>query len=609
MAKSHFDTDEPEFDGAQLDLATTGSFKSKARRTSRNRWTPEEIDMQEISAQCSPCDDSHPYLVHHGLELPHGHFFDGTDIAGIPCQGAYVEFIHDRHHKVVNAMFKVQHASGHFEDLLVPGKPIAGCWSRIGESTTTKIVAVDHASALAIHEATGLCVAVVHYHQNLSDVCRWLREACPHDNIVIAFGLLPNENLTQVKNMVLAAAQISQASIAVPDGPSTFAALSRSHGPLAVKSCIDGARQLPEDWVPTTDDSAATPLAWPNPVHPGGLLAMMCAHLSRYTVLPFSSIYAIALWIIATHLVAIFDTAPVLALLSLTKRCGKTVTFSAISALVHRFKPTSHTTAAALVEMCDGGFTPGIDEADQLLPKRADQLNSVVNSGHTRIASKVTRKGATYNTFGFKLIAGIGSLPSTIEDRSVVIVMVRKSPREKVERYKAEANGQAVVLRAMIETFASHHRTAIQHGSPDEPEMENDRALDNWRPLFAIADCAGRQWLDNAHIAAAELTPGADDIPTILEEFICDVVEIFLRNGADFISTQDLIEKLCENAEKPWATYTRKQRLGIHDLGRLMREAKVRVGEQKHEKGTNCRGYYRAHVAHLFDGYGPTSSQ
>lgn len=608
MADQYFDADELASGSSQIRVPGPHSPKSKTKRASRHRWTPEDIDLLEITAQCSPCDASHPYLVHHGLENPHGYVFDGDDVAGIPCHGAYVVFIHDQHGKLANVMFKVQHADGHFEDLLVPGKPIAGCWSRIGDPTATKVLAVDHASGLAIHETTGYCVSVVHYHQNLPDVSTKLHEAHPYDNVVIAFGQLPNENLAQVKQVVLVAAQASQAGIALPDGRSTFATLSRTHGALAVKACIDAARRLREDWVQAAEDEPITSLAWPNPMHAGGLLAMMCAHLSRYTVLPFSSIYAIVLWIIATHLVAVFHTAPVLALLSLTRRCGKTVTLSAISALARKFEATSDITAAGLFELCDKGCTPGIDEADQFLQKRTSPITGVVNSGYTRIASKVTRKGKTYNTFGFKLIAAIGTLPTTIMDRSIAIVLIRKSTREKVERYRAQPNDQAVVLRAMIDRFVSQHRVEIQQNKPPEPEMDNDRALNNWEPLFAVANCAGPQWLNNAHVAAVELTPGEDDLPAVLEEFICDVVAIFLRTGADFISTKVLIETLCKDPDRPWATYTRNQKLGIHDLGRLMREAKVKVGEQKHDEEGNRRGYYREHVAHLFEGYGPTSS-
>ena len=316
MAKSYFDTDEPEFGGAQLDLTTTRSFKSKAQRASRIRWTQDEIDMEDIAAQCSPCDSSHPYLAHHELEISQGHVFDGTDIAGIPCEGAYVEFIHDKHHKVVNAMLKVQHPEGYFEDLLVPGRPIAGCWSRLGEPTSIMVAAVDLESAKAIREATGLCVTVFHYPQNFSDGCKAVREAHPDADIVIAVGAPCQEERGAMKNLVVAVAQASNANVALPGNALTFAELYRAHGASAVKACIDGARQVPDTWATPSDDTPPEPLAWPNPVHPGGMLAMMCAHLSRYTVLPFSSIYAIVLWIIATHLVAVFHTAPVLALLS-----------------------------------------------------------------------------------------------------------------------------------------------------------------------------------------------------------------------------------------------------------------------------------------------------
>ena len=583
----------------------------KPQRKSRSRWQPDAISIAEIISQCSSCDASHPYLVRNGITQDIGHVFNGTHVAGIPCEGAYVEFIHSEERKAINAVFKVQDANGNFEDLFIPNAPLSGCWSRIGVESGVKVVTVDHASGLAIHQATSLAVAVTHYDGNLLTVCKALRAAYPEDDIVIAAGARSSEEWPAIKKLVIAAAGSVSAFIALPGTERNFAALNMSQGAESVASCMSNARCLSPEWGTHGEgaaDELPPQLAWPHSVHAGGLLAAMCAHLSRYTVLPFSAIYAIVLWILGTHLVAIFSIAPVLALLSLTRRCGKSVTLLAIAALVRKVKVTSDTTAAALHEMCDEGFTPALDEGDQFLQKRAHPINAVVNSGHSRIASKVTRKGKEYQTFCFKLIAAIGTLPTTIMDRSIVISLIRKSSREKVERYRAKENDQAAILRAMIDRFVSDRQYEIQHAKPDALEMSNDRALDNWEPLFAIASCGGPAWLKNAHEAALELTPGDDEIPPILEDFICDMVAIFLKSGADFIATSDLIKALCKDQDKPWSTYSRNQQpMSIHDLGKLMREAKVKVGEQKHDKNGNRRGYYRKDVSHLFDGYAPTA--
>jgi putative DNA primase/helicase len=189
-----------------------------------------------------------------------------------------------------------------------------------------------------------------------------------------------------------------------------------------------------------------------------------------------------------------------------------------------------------------------------------------------------------------------------------VIPLIRKGTEEKVARYQSKENDQAAVLSAMIRRFVADRAAEIQLIDLTAPDLGNDRAIDNWTPLLAIASCGGDKWLKNAHEAAFELSRGDDEVPVILEEFICDVVAIFIKSKADFIATKDLIAALCAMEDKPWATYGRSHHsITIHDLGKLMREAKVRVGAQKHDQDGNRRGFYRKDVEHLFDGYGPAA--
>jgi putative DNA primase/helicase len=87
-----------------------------------------------------------------------------------------------------------------------------------------------------------------------------------------------------------------------------------------------------------------------------------------------------------------------------------------------------------------------IDEADTFIRTRAgdnEELRGLLNSGHTRASVFVIRsvpagerawERRRLSTWCLMVIAGIGKLPDTVEDRSVTISMRRKLSGEKVER-------------------------------------------------------------------------------------------------------------------------------------------------------------------------------
>ena len=212
----------------------------KPKSNSRNRWQPDAISIADIVNQCSPCDVSHPYLVRNGITQDIGYVFNGTHIAGMPCECAYVEFIQNSDRKAINAVFKVQSVNGEFEDLFIPDAPLGGCWSRIGTASAVKVVTVDHASGLAIHLATGMAVAVAHYDGNLIAVCKALRVAYPNDTLVIAVGARCIEDRPAITKIAVVAAQAVNASIAMPGNELSFVALNLSQGQEEVASCQIG---------------------------------------------------------------------------------------------------------------------------------------------------------------------------------------------------------------------------------------------------------------------------------------------------------------------------------------------------------------------------------
>ena len=155
---------------------------------------------------------------------------------------------------------------------------------------------------------------------------------------------------------------------------------------------------------------------------------------------------------------------PRLAICSPVKRCGKTTLVEVLTGLVARPKPTSGVTPSVVFRMIDKWQpTYLIDEADGYLPDN-EQLRSVLNRGHTRTAASVdrtennadgTREPKSFSTWTPLVVAGIGRLPSTLDDRSIKIRLQRKPRSVKLVRFRADrivgitrAGPQARALRA-----------------------------------------------------------------------------------------------------------------------------------------------------------------
>jgi hypothetical protein len=262
----------------------------------------------------------------------------------------------------------------------------------------------------------------------------------------------------------------------------------------------------------------------------------------------------------------------------------------------------SDVTAAALAESANRGEIPVLDELDQYLD-RHQGLVAVLNAGHSREASKIVRKGGTCDVFGFKVLSAIGELPAATVDRAIVITFVRKGKDVTVTRYKPQPGDDACALHGMIYRFWLDNAAHIDEGNVPEPDVENDRAKDNWRPLLATARLFGPGVLEEALEAAKELTRNEDDNPHIVEEFISDVVRVFVEDRGPFVSSEKLLQDLCKDVERPWATYSRGRPLTFRDLASLMRKAKVPVGEQFNDGTKNMRGYWRKDLQQLVDGY------
>lgn len=239
--------------------------------------------------------------------------------------------------------------------------------------------------------------------------------------------------------------------------------------------------------------------SWHQAVEVKDLLLEMVMIFDRFAILPRHSAVALALGVCFSWCIDSTITAPILAIVSPEKRCGKTTVLSLLKLLVKRPLPAANITAAALFRTIEEfKLTLLIDEADTFL-KQSDDLRGILNSGHTRSTAFVLRtvgdehKPKAFNTWGAKAIALIGKLPDTLHDRSIVIQLKRKLPGEITERlHRTDYNFEAVTSK--LARFADDNVQLIKKQIPTKlHDSISDRAVDNWETLLAIAKLAGAE--------------------------------------------------------------------------------------------------------------------
>ena len=368
------------------------------------------------------------------------------------------------------------------------------------------------------------------------------------------------------------------------------------------------------------DELQGTPLEWEEPepwpqrVDGGELLEGIAGIFTRYMVLPPGAPTTLALWVVFAHAHDAAEISPLLALCSPEKRCGKTRALSILAALVPRPLPTSNVTPAAVFRAIER-FSPTllVDEADTFLDVR-HELRGILNSGHTRSGAYVLRtvgedyEPRRFGTWAPKALAKIGRLPSTLEDRSILVMLQRKSAGEAVERLRlTHLEGEAKPLRRMVVRWTRNHLRALREADPDMPPELQDRAADNWRPLLAIADLAGGGWPDEARHAARGLSAGAAaEDSSVAIQLLADIRVQFLQSGEERLYTDELIRGLSRQEDRPWREWDRNGRpISPATVARLLREFGVRP-EQFRRGEENRKGYFRARFEEPFRRYLPS---
>lgn len=362
------------------------------------------------------------------------------------------------------------------------------------------------------------------------------------------------------------------------------------------------ARKTPQR---TTEDPGkailfSDPKPWPEKVEGETLLNEIKDIFCRHVILPDCAADTLALWTIHTYLLEATDVSPILAVTSPTPRCGKTLVLELLHLLVSRPLSTANITSAALFRTMEKFWpTLVVDEGDTFL-SRSDELRGILNSGHRKSMAFVVRtvgddyEPRQFTTWGAKAIALIGNLPATLNDRSIVLHMQRKTAEEKVKRFRASKFREKMEsIRSKITRFAQDNLQNLKNLDEDIPQLD-DRAADNWRPLLAIAHVAGQAWSELAHRAAVLLSgsESSEAGESVNITLLADLKNIFMEMDEDQLPTQDILRALVDLEDRPWPEFSRGKPLTARQLAKIMAPFGIRT-RQLWIEGINRRGYSR----------------
>jgi hypothetical protein len=408
------------------------------------------------------------------------------------------------------------------------------------------------------------------------------------------------------------------------------------HGPGGTKQGVDdylaaggGIDELLEHAEPAPRRSRRDDHAEPGPDtfddvpdEPGWrLLRDVRAFLVRYVTFPSKgAAVACALWVAHTHALGAFDHTPRLAVLSPEKRCGKSRLLECVGLLAHNARLSTSMSPAYLFRLIDAQRpTLAIDEVDAVFATgrksdASEDLRALINSGFRRgnTVGRMVGEGAAmqpkeFDIFAPVVLAGIGSLPDTVLDRSVIIHMRRRKRSERVQplRY-ARVSPAAALLRRRLEAWAYRSAEMLSTTEPEMPPGIVDRPADTWEPLLVVADVAGGAWPRRARAAClhlyAERSTDDSSIGVALLRDVRSILEPAGKTPIDEMFSTEIVEKLNTLDEAPWPGWRNGAGFRARDLADGLRafgisSKNIRIGE------TQRKGYERADFADAWTRY------
>ena len=359
---------------------------------------------------------------------------------------------------------------------------------------------------------------------------------------------------------------------------------------------------------------------WPEELDGPELLRETVKLITCYVDMSEAQAVTVALWLPYSWLHPLWDVSTFLAITSATKRCGKSLLLEVIEEFAPRpLNLGGHTTSAALFRTIEEyGPTILLDEADTYLGDDND-LRGLINGSQRRSSAQALRmvkvgdnwKSACFGTFCPKVIAGIGSLPGTIRDRSLRLELLRRAADTPEMPYWGDRDkDETKAIRQKMTRWTQDNAALVHRPRPDVhfPSGLHDRARDAWTPLLSIAERAGGEWAGDcgrAWRACEAITAATKDETDYAEMLLADIRQVFHDAGdppsLPTDSSEDhyaphehaILPALIEMVGRPWSEYSRNRPLSPRGLARLLSRFKISPSTIRLASGSTRRGYKR----------------
>ena len=228
-----------------------------------------------------------------------------------------------------------------------------------------------------------------------------------------------------------------------------------------------------------------------NPMGLDELLTRIHGFLCDYVVFPQPEHpVVVTLWIAHTWVIPAFIFTPYLSISSPVKRCGKSTLLDCLNLLVSRpwaaVMPSPAVLYRKIEQDCPSLL---LDEVDTIFSTTKgddskEELRAVLNAGFQRGAKVPRCVGPTHTLAEFsvfcpKALAGIGRLPDTVADRSVPIILARKTRGQQVAKFRMRAVSPiAQEIRDALSGWSQDPALipTLAEARPEAPDALGDRA-------------------------------------------------------------------------------------------------------------------------------------
>jgi hypothetical protein len=266
------------------------------------------------------------------------------------------------------------------------------------------------------------------------------------------------------------------------------------------------------------------------------VLAAIVQLIEWQVVAPRPALLAATLWIAVTYGYRSADIVPRFAITSEMRRCGKSTLLQAIHDLAFNAKKSDNISPSAMFRtIAARPLTLCVDEVDSQW-REDNSLRNVLCAGYeatgvvTRNEPGPNRKTwvvTDFPCFCPVALAGIGGLPDTVLDRSIIIRLQRAPNRAGAHRMRLrDRRRHSAKITPHLLAHAPAIAAALATGAASAPAGLDDRGRDNWDSLLAVAELAGGAWPTWATRSAQILSATRNEASGLAEKLMEDIREL-----------------------------------------------------------------------------------